>query len=165
MSDESFNTDIHGLGDAAASSMSEEFVTVTIADQLFGIPVLMVQDVLGPQRLTSVPLSPGEVAGVLNLRGRIVTAIDVRSRLGLPPSEESNGGMNVVVDYDGELYSLTVDAVGEVIALPKDAFEGNPSTLDPAWRAVSRGVYRMEGSLLIDIDVDRLIGGDQVKAA
>lgn len=165
MSDDTFNVDIHGLGDAAASSMSEEFVTVTIADQLFGIPVLMVQDVLGPQRLTSVPLSPSEVAGVLNLRGRIVTAIDVRARLGLPAMEEGGAGMNVVVDHDGELYSLTVDAVGEVMALPKDTFEGNPSTLDPAWRAVSRGVYRLEGSLLIDVDVDRLIGSDQAKAA
>ena len=77
-------------------------VTITIAGQLFGIPVLIVHDVLGPQRITRVPLAPPEVAGSLNLRGRIVTAIDVRHRLGLPTRAEEGGGMSVVVDHHGE---------------------------------------------------------------
>ena len=68
-----------------ASGETEEFITFTIAGQIFGIPVLQVQDILGPQRITKVPLAPSEVAGSLNLRGRIVTAVDVRLRLGLPP--------------------------------------------------------------------------------
>src|SRR3546814_17937554 len=86
---------------------------MTIADQLFGIPVLQVQDVLGQQRITRIPLAPPEIAGPLNLRGRIVTAIDVRLRLGLGPRERSDKDMSIVVDYRGELYSLMVDQVGE----------------------------------------------------
>ncbi len=69
---------------AIASGESQDYVTMTIADQLFGIPVLTVQDVLGSQRITRIPLAPPEVAGALNLRGRIVTAMDVRRRLDLP---------------------------------------------------------------------------------
>ena len=136
---------------------SRDYVTMTIADQLFGIPVLAVQDVLGPQRITRIPLSPPEVAGALNLRGRIVTAIDVRRRLGLPPRAADNPGMSVVVDHKGELYSLIVDAVGEVMSLPSDAYERNPSTLDPRWREVSGGIYRLQGKLLVVLEVAHLL--------
>src|SRR5215813_314004 len=86
-----------------------DYVTMSIADQLFGIPVLKVQDVLGPQTITRVPLAPPEVAGSLNLRGRIVTAIDVRLRLGLEPRANQKPSMSVVVEHDGELYSVLVD--------------------------------------------------------
>ena len=95
------------------SSGNMDFVTMTIANQLFGIPVLQVQDVLGHQRITRIPLAPPEVAGSLNLRGRIVTAIDVRLRLGLPGRQKDKPEMSIVVDLRGELYSLIVDAVGE----------------------------------------------------
>ena len=77
------------------TNVANDFVTMTVAEQLFGIPVLTVQDVLGPQRITRVPLAPPEVAGALNLRGRIVTACDVRRRLGLPKREGEGQGMNV----------------------------------------------------------------------
>mgnify|MGYP003345894114 FL=1 len=127
---------------------SSDFVTMTIAGQLFGIPVLTVQDVLGPQRITRIPLAPGEVAGALNLRGRIVTAIDVRHRLGLQARGADSPGMSVVVDHKGELYSLIVDAVGEVMSLPTEAYERNPATLDSRWRDVSGGIYRLQGKLL-----------------
>ena len=133
------------------------FVTRTIAGQLFGIPVLQVQDVLGPQRLTRVPLAPPEVAGSLNLRGRIVTAIDVRTRLGLPPRPEGMKGMSVVVDLGGELYSLLIDQVGEVLTMDKENFEANPPTLDPRWREVSRGIYRLKEQLMVVIDVSQLL--------
>ena len=122
---------------------SSDFVTMTIAGQLFGIPVLTVQDVLGPQRITRIPLAPGEVAGALNLRGRIVTAIDVRHRLGLQARGADSPGMSVVVDHKGELYSLIVDAVGEVMSLPTEAYERNPATLDSRWRDVSGGIYQI----------------------
>ena len=92
-----------------------EFVTATIGDQLCGIPVLKVQDVLGPQRITPIPLAPDEVAGSLNLRGRIVTAIDLRARLGLLNRSNGDDEMSIVVEHHGELYSLMVDAVGEVL--------------------------------------------------
>src|ERR1700731_467442 len=104
------------------ASEAQEFVTVTVAGQLFGIPVLQVQDVLGPQRITRVPLAPPEVAGSLNLRGRIVTAIDIRIRLGLPELTDGKPGMSVVVDHGGELYSLMVDSVGEVLSLSEATF-------------------------------------------
>lgn len=136
---------------------SSEFLTVEVAGQMFGIPVLQVSDVLGPQRITRVPLAPPQVAGSLNLRGRIVTAIDVRARLGLPPGEPGAPKISVVVDVGGELYSLLVDNVGEVLALPPDDFERNPPTLDPAWRELSTGIFRLEGNLLLIVDVKRML--------
>jgi purine-binding chemotaxis protein CheW len=146
---------------------SREYVTVTIADQLFGIPVLSVQDVLGPQKITHIPLAPPEVAGALNLRGRIVTAIDVRRRLGLPLRESDEPGMSVVVEHHGEPYSLLIDSVGEVLSLPEDGYERSPATLDPRWREVSGGVYRLEKELLVVLDVERLLefGAKQVVVA
>lgn len=150
---------------AVASGDARDFVTMTIADQLFGIPVLTVQDVLGPQRITRIPLAPAEVAGALNLRGRIVTAIDVRRRLSLPPRAADNQGMSVVVDHKGELYSLIVDSVGEVLSLPGDAYERNPTTLDPRWREVSGGIYRLQGKLLVVLEVARMLDFKRAEAA
>jgi purine-binding chemotaxis protein CheW len=134
-----------------------DFVSVTIADQMFGIPVLQVQDVLGAQRITRIPLAPAEVAGSLNLRGRIVTAIDIRTRLRLPPRAEDKPAMSVVVDHGGELYSLLVDSVGEVLSLSAGAAERNPATLDPIWREVSVGIYRLDGNLLVVLDVAKVL--------
>ncbi|MBM3521643.1 MAG: chemotaxis protein CheW [Alphaproteobacteria bacterium] len=145
------------ISSASTDGGARDFVTMMVTDQLFGIPVLSVQDVLGPQRITRIPLAPVEVAGALNLRGRIVTAIDVRQRLGLASREEGKSNMSIVVDQSGELYSLTVDAVGEVLSLPAEAFERNPSTLDPHWREVSAGIYRLEGKLMVVLDVARLL--------
>jgi len=143
--------------DGAAADEQHELVSVTVADQLFGIPVLQVQDVLGPQRITRIPLAPPEVAGSLNLRGRIVTAIDLRTRLRLPPLPEGRKGMSVVVDHEGELYSILVDGVGEVLKLNAGSAERSPPTLDPTWRDVSAGVYRLEKTLLIVLNVARVL--------
>jgi purine-binding chemotaxis protein CheW len=149
-----------------AAGEARDFVTMTIHNQLFGIPVLTVQDVLGPQKITRIPLASPEVAGALNLRGRIVTAIDVRKRLGLPHAEDGAKSMSVVVDFRGELYSLIIDSVGEVLSLPPDSFERNPATLDPAWREVSAGVYRLKSQLLVVLDVARLLNfGKRAEAA
>lgn len=156
----------HAGDPAENSGESQEFVTMTIYGQLFGIPVLSVQDVLGPQKITRIPLASSEVAGALNLRGRIVTAIDVRRRLGLPPADDNAKSMSVVVDFRGELYSLIIDSVGEVLSLPTDSFERNPATLDAAWREVSLGVHRLEKQLLIILDVARLLSfGKKCEAA
>jgi len=150
---------------ALEDSTSREFVTMLIDGQLFGIPVLQVQDVLGPQKITRVPLSPKEVAGSLNLRGRIVTAIDVRTRLGLPPREADVKSMSVVVDYNGEFYSLIVDQVGEVMALLASDYEKTPATLNERWREISDGVYRLKDMLLIVLDVKRLLKLEDQAAA
>jgi purine-binding chemotaxis protein CheW len=144
-------------GKAGAIRQDNDFVTVVIAGQLFGIPVLQVRDVLGPQRITRVPLAPPEIAGSLNLRGRIVTAIDLRIRLGLPKAGDATGRMSVVVDHGGELYSLMVDSVGEVLSLSEASFERNPATLDAHWREIAAGIYRLDGKLLIVVDVGRLL--------
>jgi purine-binding chemotaxis protein CheW len=140
-----------------AASINEDLITLTIAGHQFGIPVLQVQDVLGPQRVTRVPLAPPEVGGSLNLRGRIVTAIDVRLRLGLPPRPKDKPGMSIVVELYGELYSLMVDEVGEVMSLSPEDFERTPATLDVRWRELSSGIYRLNGTLLIVLEVDRLL--------
>ena len=134
-----------------------EYVTMTIDGQWFGIPVLSVQDVLGPQNIAMIPLAPPEVAGSLNLRGRIVTAIDPRVRLGLPNREEGATVMSVVVEHLGELYSLLIDQVGEVLQLPTSRFEQNPASLDQRWRDLSSGIYRLDDRLLIVIDIERLL--------
>lgn len=144
---------------------NREFVTMTIAGQLFGIPVLTVQDVLGPQKITRIPLASREVAGALNLRGRIVTAIDMRLRLGLDPRPDDDPGMSVVVEYDGELYSLVIDSVGEVLSVPIADYERNPPTLDQRWREVSGGVYRLKDKLLIELEVDKLLDFGEAAAA
>ncbi len=134
-----------------------DFVTLMIENQLFGIPVLQVQDVLRDVRVTRVPLSPPEIAGNLNLRGRIVTAIDMRRRLSMTPRGADEKFMNVVVEQKNELYSLIVDRVGEVLSLPDANFERNPPTLDRNLREVSRGIYQLDNRLLVILDIPALL--------
>jgi purine-binding chemotaxis protein CheW len=134
-----------------------EYVTVEIGEQLFGLPIHRVQDVFSPDQLTRVPLAPQEVAGVLNLRGRIVTAIDMRIRLGLPPKHSDKPPMAVGIDYAGEAYGLLIDAVGEVMKLPAAGREPKPANLDPRWAEISEGVHRLEGQLLVILDVEQTL--------
>ncbi len=145
-------------GGLPADAAEEIYLTLTVADQLCGVPVLSIRDVLGVQTITRIPLAPAEVAGSLNLRGRIVTAIDLRCRLGLPPRPDGHrGAMSVVVEREGELYSLLADQVGEVLPLPRAERAPNPATLDAVWRDVSTGVHRIGERLLIVIDVERIL--------
>ena len=137
---------------------AKEFLTVIIAGQRFGIPILQVQDVLGEQSITNIPLAPPEVAGSLNLRGRIVTAIDVRKRLDIEDVAEHEGRtMGVVVEHEGELYNLIIDRVGDVLRLKNDTFQNNPATLDPVWKDISMGIYRLDEELLVILDVPKLL--------
>ena len=134
-----------------------EYVTAVIGGQLFGLPILRAQDVFTPERLTQVPLAPHEIAGVLNLRGRIVTLIDMRHRLGLGQREEDHPVMAIGVESRGESYGLLIDSVGEVLKLDDLACEPNPSNLDPRLASVSTGIYRLDGQLLMVLDVDRVL--------
>jgi purine-binding chemotaxis protein CheW len=143
------NRDLTGTGG--------DFVTFTIAGQLFGVPVLEVQDVLRPQAITRVPMAPPEILGSLNLRGRIVTVVDTRHRLGLPKADSKEQPMSIVVPHRDDLYALAVDKVGEVLSLTSDNFEANPPTLDAGWREVASGIYRLKDELLVVIDVARLL--------
>src|SRR5499425_1829602 len=134
-----------------------EYVTVVIAGQLFGLPISQVQDVFICGRLTRVPLAPPEIAGVLNLRGRIVTAVDMRRRLGLPPRSDGRPPMAVGIELKGESYGLLIDAVGEVMKLANGTREANPVNLDARLAGVSAGVHRLEGQLMVILDVDRVL--------
>lgn len=148
-----------------ATVEARQFVSITIGKQSFGIPVLLVHDVLGPQRITRIPLAPKEVAGSLNLRGRIVTAIQVRRRLGLDPLPAEAETMSVVVEHQGELYSLIVDGVGEVLTLYDYDFESHPPTMSTRVREVSTGIYRLKDALLVVLDVPSLLDFVRVEAA
>jgi purine-binding chemotaxis protein CheW len=141
--------------DTLANSDIDAFVTFTVANQLFGVPVMRVQDILTPDAMAPVPGGPKEVCGLINLRGRIVTVIDMRTRLSLPG--EKHGGMCVTVESGGEAYTLFVDKVGDVINLPRDQREGNPATLDAVWRDVAEAVYRTDQGLLVALHIDRLL--------
>ena len=139
------------------SNDSQEFVTLTIADQMFGIPVNEIHDVFSPQQITRVPLAAPEIAGVLNLRGRIVTVVDARIKLGLPPREEDASCMAVGIERRGESYGILIDSVGEVLRLTYEHYEANPVNLDARWQGVSRGVYRLDKNLLVVLNVDKII--------
>ncbi len=143
---------------AGAASDEQVFVTLTVADQLCGVAALNVRDILGEQILTRVPMAPREIAGSLNLRGRIVTAVDLRRRLNLPDAPPGMPRMSVVAELGGELYALLVDQVSEVISLPASAFERNPPTLPPPWSDFSVGIFRLQNKLLVVLDTARLIG-------
>ncbi|MBO6678263.1 MAG: chemotaxis protein CheW [Parvibaculum sp.] len=139
-------------------SATDDYVTMTVGGQTFGVPVLNVRDVLSPQCITRIPLAPAEIAGSLNLRGRIVTAIDMRRRLNLPSDGFAERAMAVVVEHDDEPFSLLVDEVGEVLSLPAHRREAVPATLDAQWREVSQGIYRLDEGLLLVLSVASVLG-------
>ena len=140
-----------------AGNEAQSFVTFTVAGQLFGVPVTRVQDILTPDAIAPVPGGPADVRGLINLRGRIVTVIDMRTRLSLAPSAGAQSAMCVTVESRGDAYTLLVDAVGDVITLSADLREGNPATLDAVWREVADAVYRTDKGLLVSLHIDRLL--------
>ena len=143
-----------------------EYVTATVGEQLFGLPIARAQDVFVVDRLTRVPLAAPEIAGVLNLRGRIVTAIDLRRRLGLAREAEDRKRMAIGIEHKGESYGLLIDAIGEVMKLPSAEREDNPINLEPRLARVSAGVHRLDDRLLVVLDVDRVLDiGSQAEAA
>jgi purine-binding chemotaxis protein CheW len=134
-----------------------DYVTFTTAGQMFGLPIECVQDVFKPSSITRVPLAGPEIAGVLNLRGRIVTAIELRSRLGLAARDAGQVPMAIGIESRGESFGLLVDTVGEVLKLPDEEREPNPINLDRNLGRVSAGVYRLDGHLLVVLDIDRVL--------
>lgn len=137
----------------------QEYVTFRIGGQVFGVGVTDIHDVFRPSLMTPVPKAEGEIAGVLNLRGRIVTAIDARARLGLPPRPAGKDPrIAVSVERDGESFGLIIDEIGDVVRMNEADLEDNPVNLDATWAGVSRGVYRLEDRLLVIMDIDRMLG-------
>ncbi|PLW75599.1 chemotaxis protein CheW [Cohaesibacter celericrescens] len=135
-----------------------QYVTIFISDQLFGLPISRVHDVFVPESVTRVPMSQAEIAGVLNLRGRIVTAIDMRKRLGLGPLETEGSLMAIGIEFKEESYGLIIDSVGEVLDLSESSRQAVPSNLDPRWADIAAGVHRLENNLMVILDVDRVLG-------
>jgi purine-binding chemotaxis protein CheW len=150
-------TTMHQNATANVGENVTEYVTALIGEQLFGLPISRVQDVFVPDRLTRVPLAPPEIAGVLNLRGRIVTAIDMRARLGLPRRQDAGRPMAIGIELNGESYGLLIDTIGEVLKLADDTRQPNPVNLDAHLARVSAGVHQLEGQLLVVLDVDRVL--------
>ena len=138
-------------------SESQELATFNVAGQTFAIPIGRVQDAFVPRAITAVPKAPRQVAGVLNLRGRIVTAVSLRECLGLPAAAAPLSPIAVGIEHRGELYGLIVDEMGEVLMPNSACREENPVNLDAKWRFVSACVYRLRHKLVLVLDVDRLL--------
>lgn len=139
----------------------QEFVTFRLAEQWLGIPVMLVQEVLMAMRIARVPMAPEAIAGFLNLRGQIVTAVDLRSTLRLPPRAADAEIMNVVVLLDGELFAFMVDEVGDVVSVPSESVEPTPTMLDARWRAACSGIVRRDRGLLLVMNVQDVLRLEQ----
>ncbi|RYE35157.1 MAG: chemotaxis protein CheW [Hyphomicrobiales bacterium] len=153
-----------GFGD------SLDYVTIRVGEQLLGLPIGRVQDVFITNRITLVPRAPDEIVGLINLRGRIVTAICLRKRLGRPVEIKLDGQGRqeltaIGIDHAGEAYALIVDAVGEVIRLDRSTFEPLPVHLDRVWAALATGIHRLDGELLVVLDLDAVLDLDLRSAA
>jgi purine-binding chemotaxis protein CheW len=135
-----------------------QYCTFMLGDLFLGIEVLQVQEVIRPQSVTRVPLGPKAIRGLINLRGQIVTAIELRERLGLPPRPEDRPAMNVVVRTDEGAVSLLVDEIGDVIEVEEGQHEPLPETLSGIPRALIRGVYKLPKQLMLVLDLDAVLG-------
>jgi purine-binding chemotaxis protein CheW len=142
---------------APTNAAGVQFVTLIVADQLFGISVLQVRDILREPQITRIPLTSPEIAGSLNLRGRIVTAIDLRRRLRLPPARPGAAKMSVVIERECDLHALIVDQVCEVLTLQPEQFEDNPLALVSDRTRYCAGLFRLETSLMLVLDLERVL--------
>lgn len=148
-----------------AAKASIEYVTVRTGGQSFGVAVSDIREVFSPLAITPVPRAPADIAGLLNLRGRIVTMIDSRTRLGLPARAKDEPSMALGLEEGAELYGVLVDAVGEVLRLDPAEAQEAPGHLDPEWRTLIQGVHRLDGQLLAILDIRALIGRRSALAA
>ena len=136
---------------------ARQYCTFSLEGHYFGIDVQAVQEVIRHQGMTRVPLAPAVVRGLINLRGQIVTAIDLRRRLELPDRPEGELPVNVVVQTDDGAVSLLVDEIGDVLEVPEEAFERPPETLRGTARELIRGAYKLDGRLLLILDTARAV--------
>jgi purine-binding chemotaxis protein CheW len=142
----------------------QQFCTFTLGDLFLGIEVLQVQEVIRPQAMTRVPLGPKSVRGLINLRGQIVTAIDLRERLGLPARPGEPQAMNVVVRTEEGAVSLLVDEIGDVLEVDDELHERLPETVGDAARGLIRGVYKLPSRLLLVLDLSAVLGLEPARA-
>jgi purine-binding chemotaxis protein CheW len=138
-------------------SNTKQFCTFFVNGLFFGVEVLKVQEVIRYQNMTRVPLAPTTIQGLINLRGQIVTAIDLRRRLELPPQEGEQLPMNVVVRSEDGAVSLLVDEIGDVVEIQDDIFEQPPETLKGVARELVQGVYKLKEQLLLILDTEKTV--------
>ena len=143
--DQDFKKDLHN-----------QLLTLWVDNQLFGIPVLYVKDIFKTSRITPVPLTGPEVGGVANLRGRVVTVLDLRYILS-GTFNDNLAPMNIAVEWNNEIYSFMVDSVSEVLKFSQQDLEPTPSTLDERLRDLTNGIYKLKENLLIVLDVKRIL--------
>ena len=136
---------------------SRQYATFEVADQLFGVEVHTVQEVLSYNEYTPVPLAPPAVGGLFNLRGQVIAAVDLRVQLGLVRQAMQGPVMNVILRGDGEPVSLLVDRIGEVVDLDDESFEGPPDTLSGPTRELVTGTFKMDGRLMLALDVNQAV--------
>jgi purine-binding chemotaxis protein CheW len=151
-------------GEDGCAERKQGFLTLLVDGQLCGVPVLAVRDVIAESVVTRIPLSPPEVAGNINLRGRIVTAIDLRRRLSLPPAPAGVKPIAVVADEAGGAYALLVDQALEVLTLDMNELEVPPPTLGATWIEFSSGIFRLPERLMVVLDLSRLLFLDRAAA-
>lgn len=139
------------------TGFTRQFATFTVDDLFFGIEVLEVQEVFRYLEMTRVPLAPGVIHGLINLRGQIVTAVDMRQRLGLHASNNQDLPMNIVVRSSDGPVSLLVDEIGDVLEMNEESFEPVPDNMPRARREMLSGVYKLEGKLLLVLDTEQVL--------
>ena len=137
--------------------MSTRFVTFTLDGRLYGVRVESVQEVLRGLPRTRIPLAPATMAGLINLRGQVLSALDLREQLGLPPRDPEVDQMLVVIRVAGESIALLVDSIGAVVDVEDDQFESPPDTLTDPSRDMLLGAYKLDDQLLLALDVDRAV--------
>lgn len=142
---------------SATAAAATQYCTFYLDGLFFGVDVQRVQEVLRHQTLTPVPLAPPTVRGLINLRGQIVTALDLRQRLGLPPRTSEKPPMNIVIRSEEEAVALLVDEIGEVVDVEEGRFERPPETLRGPARELIPGAYKLDTRLLLILDTDRAI--------
>jgi purine-binding chemotaxis protein CheW len=138
--------------------MPRQLCTFYLNDLYLGVDVTRVQEVIRYQEMTRVPLAAPEIRGLINLRGQIVTAIELRARMGLPPRPEDRQPMNVVIRTNWGNVSLLVDEIGDVVEVSEEMFESLPETIAAGDRELFKGLYKLNNQLLLVLDAERAIG-------
>ncbi len=150
--------DNFSLVESVLSGDTSQLCGFKIMDGQYAIPVLEVQEVVKPQKVTPVPLGPDYVDGLINLRGQIVTAINLRVMFGLPKNEAGEDNyMNIIVRWGDGLYALVVDEIMDVMDIENTTFEDTPDMIDEKIKKYIRGVFKLENNLLTLLSLEKLL--------
>ena len=150
-------TSMNDIVESVLSGDTSQLCGFKIMNGEYAIPVLEVQEVVKPQKVTPVPLGPEYVDGLINLRGQIVTAINLRILFGLPKREESEDYMNIIVRWGDSLYALVVDEIMDVMDVSNSTFEDTPDTIDENLKNYIRGVFKLEANLLTLLSLEKIL--------